>query len=946
MEAHRASFYYNATIQNPGGTDGTINAVPAAYGETRAVPILRDTTNWKVGLSRLTSYGATAALPLWEAPIVPGTENVTPYKFTIGASWTGTAKAVPVTPDRTGFNTQVVLGNTITITGANDTIDIVVGYATTGGKLVLTHAITIPQGVYNPTTIAVELQIAIRATVPALDMTLVSVQTNRIAIAPMTSSASVVDMRFFAPQAPGYPVRTLWTTLGYAANQTYTNVAPFSMTYFIATGVPVTASYTGYTTGAIPAGDGIYALPQLAATVQTTLQESVINMFASTDGLINITSGINNGFTARYVPPVPPAQFYISIVTGTNDTLMISNTAGTPTAASTYMLSIPAGTYTLTEIATFMTTTVRSFTTTSGTAAFSGGLTFASNNQSTVSALRLTSYGGIGNVFTPSVANGQTFTSSLMTTLGMPPPTVGNYWYTLPLGGIANGPPLAVAAVVADPQASIVANYDKKITIPSGNYAGTELADALQTALRASSAFFSTSTCTFDGSKFQLTLAGPGTTPGYYLYTGDSSSISGVGFTLGITMGFVGTAVFPSGNYQYNGATTLAQNSPTRGASGVINVGLRGALGTSTVTYNGTYMVVTLSGPASIGGYTVTSRLGNIYSGTGANTLGGSTGWNVLGYPATTQLLAMTTATAVPPSITPQLRMTTFTASAPVIWRPQHRGDPTKYLQATSYQHVCNLVNETFRGLMANLNAQMVTWGAVPFASQTPYMSWDGDVFGITVGETFIPELDVVQAGATVDGVPGTESLSIWQNVACSQWLPFAAAANYDFDSVTVRGDGATVEIDTGRYTPVVDSISGAITGGTVSQEWNATASWCPYVGLTIVSSSIPATAELMGKTIVTSGTSAAPTVGDNSRTILFDMDLQGTAAHDYLTGISFSPMIMRYAPLMGSSLGSINFQCLLRRRDGSYDAWSVPSYGCIDLKLKFEYDDGGMAED
>lgn len=945
MEAHRASFYYNATIQNPGGTDGTINAVPAAYGETRAVPILRDTTNWKVGLSRLTSYGATAALPLWEAPIVPGTENVTPYKFTIGASWTGTAKAVPVTPDRTGFNTQVVLGNAITITGLNDTIDVVVTYASASGNLALVYPVTIPQGLYNPTTMAVELQIAIRAAVPALDMTIVTVTSGRISIGLMTSSSTVLRMYMSSPQVAGYPVRPLWTTLGYATNN-FTNNAPFSFLYYMAAAVPVTASYTGYTTGSIPAGDGLYALPQLAATVQTTLQESVINMFASTDGLINITNGVNNGFTARYVPPVPPAQFYITIVGGTNDTLMISNITGAPTAASTYMLTIPAGTYTLTEIATFMTTTVRSFTTQAGAAAFSPTLTFVSNNQSALPSLRLTSYAGTGTVFTPSVANGQTFTSSLMTTLGMPPPSTGAFYYSLPLSGVGYGPPLAVSAIVADPQASIVANYDKKITIPSGNYAGTELATVLQAAIQASSAFFSTSTVTFDGSKFQLVLAGPGTTPGYYLYTGDSSSISGVGFTLGITMGFLGGGTVPSGNYQYNGATTIAQSGPTRGASGVINVGLRGALGTSTVTYNGTNMVVALTGPGSIGGYTVTSRLANIYSGTGANTLSGSTGWNILGFPATTQLLAVGTAPAVPPSITPQLRMTTFTASAPVIWRPQHRGDPSKYLQATSYQHVCNLVNETFRGLMANLNAQMITWGAVPFASQTPYMSWDGDVFGITVGETFIPELDATQAGATVDGVPGTESLSLWQNVACSQWLPFAAAANYDFDSVTIRGDGATVEIDTGRYTPVVDPVSGVITAGTVSQEWNATASWCPYVGLTIVSSSIPATAELMGKTIVTSGTSAAPTVGDNSRTILFDMDLQGTAAHDYLTGISFSPMIMRYAPLMGSSLGSINFQCLLRRRDGTYDAWSVPSYGCIDLKLKFEYDDGGMAED
>jgi hypothetical protein len=123
-----------------------------------------------------------------------------------------------------------------------------------------------------------------------------------------------------------------------------------------------------------------------------------------------------------------------------------------------------------------------------------------------------------------------------------------------------------------------------------------------------------------------------------------------------------------------------------------------------------------------------------------------------------------------------------------------------------------------------------------------------------------------------------------------------------------------------------------------VAQEYDLTSNWAPFVGLTIVSSTIPANPELDGVTLVNTTSSATPTIGDASAPILFDMDLVGDSAHSYLSGISFSPTIMRFNSLTGSALSTIAFQVFLRKRDGTLVPWDVPRYGCIDLKLLFQY--------
>ena len=275
----------------------------------------------------------------------------------------------------------------------------------------------------------------------------------------------------------------------------------------------------------------------------------------------------------------------------------------------------------------------------------------------------------------------------------------------------------------------------------------------------------------------------------------------------------------------------------------------------------------------------------------------------------------------------------TLSASAPLIWKPQHVGNPKYALRCSSYQYVCRLVNDCFATIMESLNAQFRAVSVNPAAKLTtpiPTLQFQNGIYTLVLSPAF-------------SSVPATEVFTLSQNLACSRWLPFPVLTSYDAD---VRVAQATIANPALTIPTVLLDTSGGylLDNGTtlqsllVSQEYDSTSNWCPYIGLTIVSSTIPANAEMSGLSYVNPSSYATPQIGEASATVLFDMDLSGDSAHSYLSGISFSPTLMRFNSLMGSPLGTIAFQVFLRRRDNTLDAWDVPTYGCVDLKLLFQY--------
>lgn len=274
----------------------------------------------------------------------------------------------------------------------------------------------------------------------------------------------------------------------------------------------------------------------------------------------------------------------------------------------------------------------------------------------------------------------------------------------------------------------------------------------------------------------------------------------------------------------------------------------------------------------------------------------------------------------------------TRSSRAIVQWYPQHVGDPDKYWTCSTYQHMCNVFNAALATAAADLNVQMnATTGTTLFTSPAPKLTWNGEVFDLTLPPVYVPGLVAGTAGANF------ETCELYQNSACAGLFPFPYSASYDVDGPSARGEDATVLLDVAKVAPVV-SAAGATTAAVVAQEWDATGAWSPYVALTLFATSIPVAPEFVGTTTVTAGGDVNATVGGNSRMVLADIDLQGGSAHDYLTGIVHTPELVQFTPMQRGRLASMNFSCQLRRRDGTYDEWDVPSYGAIDIKLVFEY--------
>jgi hypothetical protein len=526
------------------------------------------------------------------------------------------------------------------------------------------------------------------------------------------------------------------------------------------------------------------------------------------------------------------------------------------------------------------------------------------------------------------------------------------------------------------------------ISIPIGAYSEDGLATAVVTALNAGG--FPTSICSYSPTTNRFTVQinppSPPANPNVFPYNNPAFVVDATNNMLNFTVNSVLQTVYvPVGTYSinalvqamataltgtFNGVACIASSSMSRStlpdASGAYVLELmQGTL----LPVPGLSTVINLYGGASSKGgllYFLGNKEGGGTQGRTTFQYGTIIPWKLLlpqfgvstgftrdtstlfaymgftaanGYAATMVTSIFNNVTGVTtraPVVSPDFvrhratvsGLCTLSASAPIIWKPQHTGRVSLYAQGSSYQYICRLVDDCFATIMAALNQQLRVFTGNPaaaFTTATPRLQFQNNIYTLVLDPAY-------------STTPVTEIFSLAQNLGCSRFLNFPILKSVDVDAR--RPQDCITDPALTIPTVTLDTSGGVPTDGLcyVSQEFDNTANWAPYVGLTIVSSAIPANAELSGVTLVNTTSAATPTIGDASTTILFDMDLSGDSAHSYLGGISFSPTIMRFNSLSGSSLGTISFQVFLRRRDGTLDVWDVPRYGCIDLKLLFQY--------
>ena len=457
---------------------------------------------------------------------------------------------------------------------------------------------------------------------------------------------------------------------------------------------------------------------------------------------------------------------------------------------------------------------------------------------------------------------------------------------------------------------ALVNNVTVTISLPLGTYTFVTLMNALQTSL----------TGTFNGVACTCTV------------TSAASTFPNAGEASMVTVKWIPTSVYTTRLQLYGGdSLKLGPFFASLGNYVPNNYGfnpyeLNSAAGVNTPW--------TLSRPQfgfNVGFARDTSTLFQLLGYTAANGYGDAN-TNVL----TTTINSTTGVTSRSPVVSPPFSLfqayldpalITLSASAPIVWKPQHDGNPKYKNYCTSYQYVCRLVDDCFATIMQSLNAQLRLASGSPtsaFTTAQPTLKYENGIYTLVLDPAFVN--------------PATEIFTLAQNLGCARWMPFPASINFDVDA---RPPQDCVLNPTNTIPTVFLDTTGGVLDGLkydVAQEYDLTSNWAPFVGLTIVSSTIPANPELDGVSLVNTTSSATPTIGDASAPILFDMDLVGDSAHSYLSGISFSPTIMRFNSLTGSALSTIAFQVFLRKRDGTLVTWDVPRYGCIDLKLLFQY--------
>ncbi len=450
---------------------------------------------------------------------------------------------------------------------------------------------------------------------------------------------------------------------------------------------------------------------------------------------------------------------------------------------------------------------------------------------------------------------------------------------------------------------TLVNNVSVSILLPIASYSFVSLLGAIQTAM----------TGTFNGVACTATVTqAPSTLPG----AGEASSV---------TIKWAPNTV-PTTRLQLFGGAAGAQDTFFQSLGNLENK-IAYQLN-STAGVNTPWTLATPQFGLNVGFARDTSTLFQLVGFTSANGYAA----NVL----TTTINTTTGVTSRAPVVSPPFTLSqayldptliTLSASAPIVWKPQHVGNPNYKNYCTSYQYVCRLVDDCFATIMQSLNAQLRLASGSPtsaFTTAQPTLKYESGIYTLVLDPAFVN--------------PATEIFTLAQNLGCARWMPFPASINFDVDA---RPPQDCVLNPTNTIPTVYLDTSGGVLDGLkydVAQEYDLTSNWAPFVGLTIVSSTIPANPELDGVTLVNTTSSATPTIGDASAPILFDMDLVGDSAHSYLSGISFSPTIMRFNSLTGSALSTIAFQVFLRKRDGTLVPWDVPRYGCIDLKLLFQY--------
>ena len=965
MSSNQRTFYYNALINSAKGNDSSVGQMLAAFAETRAIPILRDTTNWKVGLSRLSTAGATLTLPLWKPEITSpyADKDETPYGFTLNTTWTGNLAGTNVdveTNSILGLSFQyqqetitVTEGSRISVGGGNTSIYAIVGTGTQHPTANKTLVCDVPgNDFYTPDTLAAAVTAAMR--------------------------------KPYAFPLPDYPAGLTDGCACTFNEETglFSFVLGGSTPYLILTGVNDMMFFesTIEVVPPIQIPAGAYSGPGLVAAINGVIMaQTGVTAFA-----LKFTRASWDPVTAKFsislgglgLDGTSNSTTYLTLPYEENGTHTVWLTLGFPASAP-----IPA------DVTKYNSNNGQVFEAAACTGLFEmsigSGPTSVLVNQLGFTQTAL--YTGTRSDV-PLVINGDT-------PVGTPGNDLLNFIITRnnPFNNVVvstKNVALKVPAGVYTPRQVAVKVQELMNTITE--CAGTKVNVASVYGVEEPNLNLSVTLALPPNTTFAISFADtPMDRASIWPTLGYDFTVAGNEYRNGMTTTGDGNMIFgfSSGLFfgnlppleagQYTGAhlaatvmAALRAYKPMVGLNGGVQVDLfRAAVVTfDEATDRFTVMVRDAQTPGyfpysdpvppgvvdlTVYGPSVSLNIGMDPQVTGVPL---ALGWTLLGFPnGTSTYNAEVAKTGNPIGTVPIPASKYLTASRKLRWSPQHLGNPELYYWCNSYRHICYLVNTCLADLKADLDQQFVTWIGRPqvgsiivkLATPQPTLSWAGDFFTFTFGNAY----SAVSAGADVGEGPGYEACEMWQNIPCANWLQFPYSSHYDRDTLTTRGNGATVQIDM-RAAIQNDTILDPSTGlplpttSYVSQEYNSTANWTPYLGLSIVSSGIPATAEMSGMSIV-SPNSVIPVVGDSSRTILFDMDLTGDTAHAYTTGISYSPTVMRFASLMGASLQAIDFAVYLKRRDGYFEPWNIPTYGCIDLKLMFQYDDdAAMATD
>ena len=192
------------------------------------------------------------------------------------------------------------------------------------------------------------------------------------------------------------------------------------------------------------------------------------------------------------------------------------------------------------------------------------------------------------------------------------------------------------------------------------------------------------------------------------------------------------------------------------------------------------------------------------------------------------------------------------------------------------------------------------------------------------------------------------ETWTIYFNEPLQSLLTFPIRYSNDMDSSINDAFSNELSFQSSSLVAVTNPYTSQGTSATtqyvlrLTQEFNTTSSWTPFIGLVITSTSIPGQLQTSGKTKILAGVMPVPQIGNVTHPVLFDYDFQAMTAHEPLQGIQYIPFNYQWATLTGGPISDIGFYIYLKLRDGSYIPWNLPGDSMLDIKFVFSRTHGG----